>query len=140
MNTRLTRIAILLALALVALPRAVGAEIYVYRDAKGVMHFTSVPYGLHGEKVRPFQSEDLVGLAQHQPGQKPQLTRREAVAACIVIARKANNPFYGLHGMIKLREFDAYVRSSDDKVMYSGTPEDRFSFEKCMDEKGHSLE
>jgi hypothetical protein len=36
----------------------------------------------------------------------------------------------------KLSDFDAYVRS-DGTVMYFGTAKERFSFEKCMNEKGY---
>ncbi len=136
MNTRLTRIAILLALALVAPLCPVSADIYFYRDAQGRAHFTNVPYGPHDEKAQPLQ---LLGPDQQQPRQKPQLTLREAVSACRAFVREEAT-YHGTAIPLLGNEFDAYIRSSDDKVMTFGGSEDRFRFGKCMDEKGYPLD
>jgi hypothetical protein len=64
-----------------------------------------------------------------------QLTFKEAVDTCIFIVRQESDNRVGL----KLSQFDAYSKS-EGRVEFIGTEKERFSFRKCMNEKGYPLE
>ena len=63
-----------------------------------------------------------------------QRLQAEAVKTCAVIVRKETDDRLGF----KFSDFDAYVQP-DGKVVWFGTAKERFSFEKCMNEKGYPL-
>jgi hypothetical protein len=73
-------------------------------------------------------------LNAQQLQKQKQLTLKEAVDICIVIVRKQTEDEWGL----KIGQFDAYIRA-DGQVSYFGNNKERFSFQKCLDEKGHPL-
>jgi hypothetical protein len=66
--------------------------------------------------------------AQQQP-QKKILTSKEIVAACVLIVRSK----------YKASQFDAYI-GPDGGVRRFGTSEEHFGFQKCMNDKGHSID
>jgi hypothetical protein len=70
------------------------------------------------------------------PNTFKQDTFKQAVEGCVAIVRKETNAKAGGYNV---SEFDAYV-NSDQTVHYLGTARERFSFEKCMNERGHPLD
>ena len=77
----------------------------------------------------------IVVGAQQQQRQRTQPTLKEAVAACVLIVRDETNKRIG----VNVSDFDAYT-TDEGAVSYFGTPKERFSFEKCMNEMGHPLQ
>lgn len=65
-----------------------------------------------------------------------QLTFKEAIDTCSVIVRKETDDRLGF----KHSQFDAFLKPNGTTVSMFGTAKERFSFEKCMNEKGHPLE
>ena len=74
-------------------------------------------------------------LAPKIPNKQVQLTFTEAVDTCIFIVRQETDNRVGL----KVSQFDAYSQS-EGRVEFIGTEKERFSFRKCMNEKGHPIE
>lgn len=74
-----------------------------------------------------------LGAKELSPKRTP--TVKEAVAACIVVARQRTNERLKMN----FSDFDAYVTSAGN-IRAMGTDEEKFAFQKCMDESGYPLE
>jgi hypothetical protein len=56
------------------------------------------------------------------------------VEGCAAIVREETNK----RDRFQSSEFDAYIKSNG-RIAFFGTDKEGFSFEKCMNEKGHPL-
>jgi hypothetical protein len=100
----------------------------VYSKERRMLWFTTLVF------VVLMTAQNVVG-AQQQTQKKVPLTLEEAVDTCIFIVRKETDDRIGF----KVSQFDAYTKPGG-KVMSFGTPKERFSFVKCMNAKGHSID
>lgn len=75
----------------------------------------------------------LVAQQESQKTKAPP-TFKEAVASCIVIVRKETDDQLNM----KISKFDAYIKP-DGMVEYLGNERERFSFRKCLNEKGYPI-
>ena len=73
-------------------------------------------------------------MAQQYLQKKAQSMLRETVDACVVVVRKESEAPYTT---VK-STFNAYSKS-DGTIRFFGTEQERFSFEKCMHDRGHPM-
>ena len=87
------------------------------------------------KKLSEVDYKCLPDTVQESQKAKAPPTFKEAISACIVIVRKETDDQLNM----KISKFDAYLKP-DVKVEFFGNTKEHFSFRKCMNEKGHTLE
>jgi hypothetical protein len=79
-------------------------------------------------------AQNVVG-AQQQAQKKSQITLKGTIDDCVVIVCKEVDDRVG----VKYSGFNAYL-AHDGIVRFFGTAEERFNFQKCMNNKGYPFE
>jgi len=115
-----------------------GAKLVdIHEKFSGIEKITSFIVWDNGykKKLTEVDYKCLRDTAQESHKTKAPHTFKEAISACIVIVRKETDDRVNL----KISNFDAYLKP-DGKVEFFGNTKEHFSFRKCMNEKGHTLE